>query len=80
MKNKWGCVTPKLFFLDRLTEIIGADFLTYFVADFCIFMSFKSVGKSFGVTQALFCNVIGQCYEYAARKSHSPFGIEMIQC
>ena len=40
-----------------ITEITVADFVTDFVADcvtdFCIFLSFKSVGKSFGVTYAL---------------------------
>ena len=39
-----------------ITEITVADFVTDFVAncvtDFCIFLSFKSVGKSFGGTYA----------------------------
>ena len=33
------------------------DFVADFVTDFCIFMSFTSVGKSFGVTYALCCSV-----------------------
>ena len=49
-------MTPKLFTFDRLPEITVADFVTDFVADCVtdlgIFLSFKSVGKSFGVTQA----------------------------
>ena len=31
------------------------DFVADCVTDFCIFLSYKSVGKSFGVTYALLC-------------------------
>ena len=49
-------MTPKWCIPDRLQKKNKADFVTDFVAncvtDFGIFLSFKSVGKSFDVTYA----------------------------
>ena len=52
-----GLCDTRIVHFDKLAEIAVADFVTDSVADcvtdYCMFLSFKSVGKSFDVTKAL---------------------------